>query len=138
ISTGYMSHLSRKGINSELGIDFEISKKIDISANLRYSSLNKNHNSEIRIKAISSFLSYILVNTEYHRLMIGPGISFGKYKIYYNSKLDKDIHNIWLNPVKIRYDYNINTNFKIGLDASLYGDDGDGSFYFGVTTGYIF
>ena len=35
-STGYTNHLNRNGINWEIGIDYEIFKRLDISTAYRY------------------------------------------------------------------------------------------------------
>ena len=139
LSVGYMNHLTRNGINSELGVDFEIIKRINVSASFRYSLLDKKTDNEIEVKATSLFLSYVILNQGHHKLMIGPGISYGNYKRYTeNIGFEKAYKEYWFNPLKLRYDYIFNTKIKIGLDASLYGDDGDGATYLGLVLGYIF
>lgn len=137
ISSGYMSHLRRTGLNTEIGIDFELIKRIDILSSLRYSLLDANSDNQVKIKAASLFLSYIPVNNENHRLMVGPGISYGNYERYTKSLggFEKEYDSFWFNPVKIRYDYKIQS-FKVGLDASLYGEDGDDSTYIGLVLSY--
>lgn len=139
LSAGYINHLTRNGINAELGFDVEFLKRIDLSMNLRYSTADKNNENEVTVQAISSYLSFVIINRETHRLMLGPGISYGKYKRY--SELfgfEKEYNSDWFNFLKIRYDYSISPNLIIGLDLSLYGDDGDASYYSGVLLGYKF
>ena len=139
LSVGYMNHLTRNGINSELGIDFEFIKRINVSTSFRYSSLDKKTDNEIETKALSIFLSYVILNKEHHKLMIGPGFTYGNYKRYTeNIGFEKEYKEYWFNPVKFRYDYIFSSKIKIGLDASLYGDDGDGATYFGLVFGYVF
>ena len=139
LSVGYMNHLSRDGINSEVGIDFEISKRFNISTGFRYSLLEKNTDNEVETKALSLFLSYIAINSAHHKLMLGPGISYGIYKRYTEYiGFEKEYKHYWLNPIKLRYDYVLNSKIKLGLDASVYGDDGDVALYLGFVTGYVF
>ncbi len=139
LSTGYMNHLARNGINSEFGIDFEFIKRINVSTGYRYSLLDKKTDNEVEVKALSLFLSYVILNKEHHKLMIGPGVSFGNYKRYTkNIGFEKEYKAFWLNPIKLRYDYIFKSKIKIGLDASIYDDDGDGSTYLGLVLGYVF
>jgi hypothetical protein len=140
LSVGYMNHLTRNGINSELGVDFEIIKRINVSTSFRYSLLDKGTENEIEVKAASLFLSYVILNQKHHKLMIGPGISYGNYKRYTENigGFEKEYKDYWFNPLKLRYDYIFSSKIKIGLDASLYGDDGDGGTYLGLVCGYVF
>jgi hypothetical protein len=139
LSVGYMNHLTRNGINSELGVDFEIVKRINVSTNFRYSLLDEGTDNEIGVRAASLFLSYVILNQEHHKLMIGPGISYGNYKRYTeNIGFEKEYKDYWFNPLKLRYDYIFSSNIKIGLDASIYGDDRDGATYLGLVCGYVF
>ena len=139
LSVGYMNHLTRNGISSELGVDFEIIKRINISPNFRYSLLDKETNSEVEVKTASLYFSCVILNQEHHKLMIGPGISYGNYKRYTKGiGFEKEYKDFWINPLKLRYDYILNSNIKIGFDASLYGDDADGAIYFGLVMGYVF
>lgn len=138
LTTGYMNHLGRNGINTEIGVDFEIVKRLDVAFSARYSSLDNNMENEVTINALSSFVSFVIVNREQHRLMLGPGVSYGRYKRFTETiGFEKEYKSFWFNPVKIRYDYNINQNLRAGLDVSLYGEDGDGSMYFGLVFGYV-
>jgi len=139
LSAGYMNHLTRNGINSELGVDFVFIKRINVSTSFRYSSLDKKTENEIEIKALSLFLSYVILNKKHQKLMIGPGVSYGNYKrCTKNIGFEKEYRDYWINPIKLRYDYILSSKIKIGLDASLYGDDGDGSTYLGLVFGYVF
>lgn len=139
VSAGYVNHLTRNGINTEIGIDFEFIKRINVSTSYRYSLLDKNTDNEIETKALSLFLSYVILNNEHNKLMIGPGISYGNYIRYTeNIGFEKEYWEYWFNPVKLRYDYIFNSKIKLGLDASLYGDDGDGAIYLGLVIGYVF
>jgi hypothetical protein len=123
ISSGYMSHLTRQGINTELGISFELLKRIDISASARYSLLDSNSDNQVKVKAFNSFISYVLINKEKHKLMLGPGISYGNYERYTAPNgFEKEYNDLWINPIKIRYDYRLSNKFKIGFDASQPSD----------------
>lgn len=139
VSAGWMNHLTRNGVNSEAGIDFEFVKRIDVSLAYRYSLLAKNKSDEVTINAGSLFLSYVFVNKNKHRFMAGPGVSYGNYKRYSEGVgFEKEYKSWWLNFIKVRYDYKITKHFKVGADLSLYDDDGDGSTYLGILAGFIF
>jgi hypothetical protein len=136
-SSGYAEHFSSSGINFELGSENELFKKLDWSYNLRYcyttgEGLSKNH-----ITMLNTTISYIMINYNNHRFMLGPGLAAGKYDRY-NSKgyLEKTYYAIGLDYVKMRYDYTIQDTYRIGLIGAIYGDDGDGTTYFGFTIGY--
>ncbi len=139
LTSGYLNHLSRNGVNIEAGFDVEIIKRINISTSYRYSILDNNTTNEVEINALSLFLSYVIINKTHHRLLVGPGVSYGDYKRSTKSiGFEKEYSSFWFNPVKIRYDYIFSNHIKIGVDASLYGDDGDGSIYLGLLAGYFF
>jgi len=139
VSSGYMYHLGRSGLNSKVGLDIEFINKANLSAAYRYAKLDKDTNNEVEIKAFSFFLSYVFIHNEHHKLMAGPGFSSGNYKRYTaNIGFEKEYKDTWLDFGKIRYDYIFNSKFKTGLDFSVYGDDGDDSMYFGVVVGYNF
>ena len=139
LSSGYMNHLTRNGVNSEIGIDFTFIRRINISASYRYSLLDKKTANEIEVKDRSLFLSYVILNREHHKLMLGPGFSYGNYKRYTEGiGFEKEYKSYWFNPLKLRYDYIFSSKLKVGLDASLYGDDGDGATYLGLVIGYVF
>jgi len=138
-SAGYMSHLNRKGFSTELGADADVIKWLNIAADFRYSSLEKNKPNEVEIKAFSTFVSYVFINRPKHKLMAGPGFSYGNYKRYTEGiGFEKEYKDWWFNPIKIRYDYIINPNIKIGVNGSLYGDDADTSTFLGLVVGYVF
>lgn len=139
VSVGYINHIGRNGINTELGLDFEFKKRINISPNYRYASLANDTENEITINSLSLFLSYILLNKKQYKLMVGSGISYGSYKRFTsNIGLEKNYNDIGFNPIKLRYNYLFSSKIKIGLDASIYGDDGDGSTFIGINFGYGF
>lgn len=138
-STGYTSHLSRQGINWELGLDYEVWKWFDISAAYRYNYMNRNMDNKVEVNNMSLYLSWIALNKNSHRLLIGPGIFYGKYLRYTDYMgFEKEYSMTWLNPVRIQYDYTFPKKFRIGGIVSLYGDDADGTTYFGFLAGYRF
>lgn len=133
ISTGYANHLSRNGINVELGIESEFFQRADITLNYRY----MNAGQEINVSVISANISYVFINRDNHRLMLGPGFSCGNYKRSTGTPgYDKDYTSTWFDWCKIRYDYTLYNRYRLGLIASLYGDDGDGTFYVGFVVGF--
>ena len=138
-STGYTSHLGRNGINLELGLDYEIFKRFDISVVYRYNYMNRNVDNKVEVNSISLYLSWIIINKNSHRLLIGPGIYYGKY-LRYNDFMgfEKEYTDTWINPVRVQYDFTFPKNIKIGGIVSIYGDDGDGTTYFGFLLGYKF
>jgi|GEM_PF-2527215 len=139
LSTGYLNHASRVGVNTELGIDYEfILPRVDVAFSLRYSLLDANIDNQVNILAASSFISYVLLNGERHRIMFGPGITVGKYKRNTpDSQQQKDYKAVWVNPVKLRYDYYFGKRSKIGLDFSVYGEEKENSVYLGLVLGYL-
>jgi len=135
LSAGYASHLGRNGINLEAGVESEFFQRADVTLNYRYMNAEK----EIKVSAISVNLSYILINRDNHRLMIGPGFSCGNYTRSTGTPgYDKNYTSAWFDWCRIRYDYTIRGRFKLGLISSLYGDDGDKTFYAGLLAGFIF
>lgn len=136
-STGYVSHLGRKGINLELGLDYEMLKRVDISVAYRYSYMNKEFDNKVEVNNISLYFSWVMINKNSHRLLIGPGVYYGRYiRNDSYTGFDKDYKMAWINPVRIQYDYTFSKNIRIGGIMSLYGDDGDGTTYFGFLLGY--
>jgi hypothetical protein len=139
ISSGFINHLGRNGINSEIGIDFDFLKKLNLAGCARYSILAKNTSSEVEIKAASVYLSFILLNKNNNKLMVGPGLSHGTYKRYTRGiGFEKEYSYYWVDFLKIRYDYFLSEHAKIGLNFSLTDDDGDGSTFLGLVVGYVF
>jgi hypothetical protein len=133
ISAGYAEHLKFNGINLELGIESEFFQRVDITLNYRYMNADK----EIKVSAISANISYVFINRDNHRLMLGPGFSYGNYKRSTGTPgYDKDHTSTWFDWCKIRYDYTLCDRYRLGLIASLYGDDGDGTIYVGVVAGF--
>ena len=133
ISTGYANHLGRDGINLELGIESELFQRADITLNYRY----MNADQELKVSAISVNISYVLINRDNHRLMLGPGFSYGNYTRSTGTPgYDKDYNSTWFDWCKIRYDYTLYNRYRLGLIASLYGDDGDGTIYVGFVIGF--
>lgn len=138
-STGYTNHLNRNGINLELGLDYEIFKRLDISMAYRYNYMNRNIDSKVEVNNVSLYLSWIVLNKNSHRCLIGPGVFYGKYLRFSNYMgFEKEYTDTWINPVRLQYDYTFPKNVKIGGIVSLYGDDGDGTTYFGFLLGYKF
>jgi hypothetical protein len=138
-SAGYMSHLNRKGFSTEIGVDADVIKWLNIAVDYRYSSLEKNKPNEVEIKVFSTFVSYVFINKSKHKLMAGPGFYYGNYKRYTEGMgFEKEYKDHGFHWLKVRYDYIFNPHAKIGVNASLFGDDGDGSTYLGVVMGYIF
>jgi hypothetical protein len=139
ISSGYISHLGRTGINSEVGIDVELYKHLDFSVNYRYARANNGIGNEVTIKGITSNISFILINQNNHRFMLGPGFTYGNYKRYTDYLgFEKEYKAYWFDFVRLRYDYTIQDRYRIGAIVSLFGDDGDSSTYFGLLVGYKF
>ena len=133
ISTGYANHLGRNGINIELGIESEFFQRADITLNYRY----MNAGQEINVSVISANISYVFINRDNHRLMLGPGFSCGNYKRSTGTPgYDKDYTSTWFDWCKIRYDYTLYDSYRLGLIASLFGDDGDGTIYVGFVIGF--
>jgi hypothetical protein len=136
---GYINHLTRNGINGGVGVDFEIVKYVNLAAEYRYSLLDNNTGNQVDISGYSMFLSYVILNKKHHKVMAGTGVSYEKYTRYTESiGFEKQYYGYCFNPVKLRYDYIFDSNFKIGVDATMYGDDGDDSMFFGVVLGYVF
>lgn len=133
ISTGPVNHLSRNGLNYEIGFENEFFKRVDVSINYRYMKIGN----EISVSAVSTNLSYIIISRNNHRLMLGPGFSYGKYKRMTDTYgYDKEHTSTWIDWGKIRYDYTLKNNIRLGIVGSLSGEDGDGSTFFGIVLGY--
>jgi hypothetical protein len=139
VSSGYINHLGRNGINTELGIDAEFFKRLDLSINYRYTKANRDIGNEVTISGMSSNISYILINRNNHRFMFGPGLTLGKYRRYTDYLgFEKEYESLWFDFVKLRYDYTIFDKIRLGSIIYLTGDDGDSSTYFGLLIGYKF
>jgi hypothetical protein len=139
VSSGYINHLGRNGVNSELGIEAEFFKRLDLSINYRSTKATRDVGNDVTISGISSNISFILINRNNHRFMLGTGLTYGKYKRYTDYLgLDNHYEEAWWDPAKLRYDYTIQDKIRVGAIISLTGEDGDGSTYFGVLLGYKF
>jgi hypothetical protein len=139
ISTGYINHLGRTGINTEIGIDAEILRRLDLSANYRYSKATHDAGNDVTVSGLSANASFIIINRGKHRFMLGTGFTYGRYERYTDYLgFEKAHRSIWFDPVKIRYDYTIMNRLRIGAIASLTGEDGDGSTYVGILAGCKF
>ena len=75
LSAGVASHLKLNGLNYEIGIENELFKRVDISIYYRH----LNAQGEVFVSALSGNISFVAVNRNNHRLMLGPGISYGRY-----------------------------------------------------------
>ena len=137
-STGYTNHLTRNGINMEIGFDYEILKRLDITMAYRYNYMSRDNDHKVEINNTSLYLSWIILNRNSHRFLIGSGLYYGKYKRYSDYSFEKEYTQIWINPVRLLYDYTFSNNVRIGGIVSMYGDDGDGTSYFGFLLGYKF
>lgn len=139
VSSGYISHLGRKGINYEMGLEAEFFRRLDFSVNYRYAKATRDVGNDVTISGISSNISYILINRNNHRFMLGPGFTYGNYKRYTDYLgFEKEYRSAWFDFVKLRYDYTILDRYRIGAIVSLTGDDGDSSTYLGLLFGYKF
>ena len=101
--------------------------------------MNRYDDNKVVVNNISFYISYIIINKNSNRLLIGPGIFYGKY-LRHNDYVgfEKEYTNTVINPVRIQYDYTFSSNMRIGGIVSLYGDDRDGTEYFGLLLGYKF
>lgn len=139
VASGYINHLGRNGINSELGIDAELCRRLDLAVNYRYTKATRDFGNDVKISGISSNISYILINRNNHRFMIGTGLTYGRYIRYLEYLgLEHDNKNVWFDPVKLRYDYTLPDGLRVGAIVSVTGENGDGSTFFGVLLGYKF
>lgn len=137
VSSGILNHLGRNGINTELGLGVELFKRIDISAAYRQSSANSIHENKVEINSMSVFVSFIPYNRNGNRLLVGPGINYGKYLRYHeNMVFEKEYTQKSFNYFKLQFDHTFKSKVKVGAIATLYGDDGDGSAYLGILVGY--
>jgi hypothetical protein len=138
-SSGYINHLGRNGINTELGVEAEFFKRLDLSINYRYTKANRDERNEVTISGVTSNISYILINRNNHRFMLGPGLTLGRYKRFTDYLgFEKEYESLWFDYVKLRYDYAIHDKIRVGTIIHLTGDDGDSSTYFGLLIGYKF
>ncbi len=136
---GYMNHLTRNGVNGGVGVDLGITKYANLAIEYRYSLLDNNSANQVDISGYSMFLSYVILNKEHHKIMVGTGIGYEKYTRYTETiGFEKQYYGFCYNPVKLRYDYIFGNHLKVGIDATLYGDDGDGSLFTGFVLGYVF
>jgi hypothetical protein len=91
----------------------------------------------IIVSAVSANISYVIINRNNHRLLLGPGLSYGKYiRDTGTPGYDKNYTSIWFDWGKIRYDYTLKNKYRLGIVGSLSGEDGDGSTYIGLVFGY--
>ena len=139
LSVGYMNHLGRNGYNGEVGVNFELFQRIDISPSFRISNMDSaNPNNEVSIRAGSVFVSYVLIRNGRYRILAGPGFSFGSYRrLTEGIGFERFYNDAWFNPIKLRYEYKVNQELRVGFDATIYGDDVEGSTYLGFIIGYI-
>jgi hypothetical protein len=139
VSSGYINHLGRNGINTEFGVEAELLKRLDLSINYRFAKATRDLGNDVTFSGISFTISYILINKNNHRLMLGTGLTNGKYKRYSDYLgLEKEYKDSWWDPIKLRYDYTLPDKIRVGAIISLTGEDGDSSAYFGVLLGYRF
>lgn len=137
VSSGFLNHLGRNGINTELGLGVELFKRIDISTAYRHSYANSQHDNKVVINSLSVFVSFIPVNRNGNRLLVGPGINYGKYLRYKeNMVFEKEYTEKSYNYLKLQFDHTFKSKLMVGGVATLYSDDGDGSAYLGVLVGY--
>ncbi|MCF8335552.1 MAG: hypothetical protein K9H65_03010 [Bacteroidales bacterium] len=137
-SPGYISHFGN-GYNLEAGIDYEIVRFLDVAVNYRHAKTFAHEVDEVNMSNISAFISWIALNKNDHRLMLGPGIHYGTYERYSSwdeGTWHKEYSSYTIDYVKVRYDYSINERISIGSMASIFGDDGDGSLSAGLVVGY--
>lgn len=133
VSAGFANHLTFNGLNYELGIESEFLKRAALSLYYRHMDAN----GEIIVSAVSANISYVVINRNNHRLMLGPGLSYGKYSRNTGTPgYDKEYTSTWFDWGKIQYDYSFLSKYMIGIKASLSGDDGDGTTYIGLVIGY--
>jgi hypothetical protein len=133
ISAGYANHLSRNGLNLEAGIESEFFKRADFTLNYRYMNTER----AIKVSAVSANISYVIINRNNQRLLLGPGLSYGKYiRDTGTPGYDKNYTSTWFDWGKIRYDYTLKNKYRLGIVASLSGEDGDGSTFIGLIIGY--
>lgn len=115
----------------------DITKRVNLAIEARYSLMDRDNANEVQINAYSGYISVSLINNGKHRVMMGPGFSIGNYRRFTSPfGFEKEYKSTWVNFAKMRYDYRLASGLSIGTDMSLYGDDGDGSFYFGLVLGY--
>jgi hypothetical protein len=139
VSSGYINHLGRDGLNTEFGVEAEFFKRLDLSINYRFAKATRDIGNDVTFSGISSTISYILINQNNHRFMLGTGLTNGRYKRYTDYLgFEKEYEDSWWDPIKLRYDYTLPDKIRVGAIISLTGEDGDSSTYFGVLLGYKF
>ena len=139
VSSGYINHLGRDGVSTELGVDAEFFKRADLSIDYRFAKATRDVGNDVTFSGISSTISFILINRNNNRFMIGTGLTHGSYKRYTDYLgFEKEYQDSWWDPVKLRYDYTLLNKIRVGAIISLTGEDGDSSTYFGVLLGYKF
>ena len=133
ISAGVANHLIGNGLNYELGIESEFFKRADITLNYRHMNVL----GQVRVSAVSANISFVVINRNNHRLMLGPGLSYGKYTRETGTPgYDKEYTSMWFDWGKIQYDYTVKSKYRFGIKVSLSGEDGDGSTFIGLVIGY--
>jgi hypothetical protein len=138
-SIGYLNHMGRNGYNVELGADREVHKLIDVSANARFSWCDSDlrFNNQTIVLALALNVSFIALNNESMRLMIGPGLSYGNYQRHTAYVgIEKNGKTIWIDYAKIRFDYKLDTKTSVGMNAALYGDGGNLSIMAGFVASF--
>ena len=133
ISAGVANHLIGNGLNYELGLECEFFKRADFTLNYRHMNVL----GEVFVSAVSANISYVVINRNNHRLMLGPGLSYGNYTRETGTPgYDKEHTSIWFDWGKIQYDYTVKNKYRFGIKAGLSGEDGDGSTFIGLVIGY--
>ena len=138
-SLGYLNHLGRNGYNVELGADREVHKLIDVSANARFSWCDSDlrFNNQTIVFALAANVSYIALNNEKYRLMAGPGFSIGNYQKHTSYVgIEKTGATIWIDYLKIRFDYYLDKNLSVGAITAAYGDGGKLAIMLGLLASY--
>lgn len=140
ISSGYAGFLSLNGINTQVGLDLQLYKRIDIMSEYRFTNTLRNKwGNTLNVKGVSTFFTFSPIQNDKHKLMIGPGFTAGIVeKFYYGDVYHIKYAEIWLDFFKIRYYYKMNNNIRLGIDVTVYGDDGDATNYAGIVVGYQF
>ena len=126
-SVGYLNHMGRNGYNVELGADREVQRFVDVSANARFSWCDSDlrYNNQTIVMALALNVSFIALNNEKMRLMVGPGLSYGNYQRHTAYVgIEKNGKTLWIDYAKVRFDYKIDTKTSVGMIVALYGDGG--------------
>lgn len=125
------------GLNLEFGADIQMFKHLNFSMAHRFNKMQDDV-AQVVINNTSMYLSLTAINKNSHRLNIGPGVAYGDYYRSYPENDTKDYTSFTFNPVRIQYDYLLTNGIRFGSVIGLYGDDGDGTLYGGITIGYSF